>query len=260
MQKDKLTIVKVGGAIIEDEHHLEKIVKDFSQIKGKKILVHGGGRLATSTAMRLGIQSKIVEGRRITDMDMLEVVTMVYAGKVNKKIVALLQACGVDALGLTGADMNAILSHKRKVKDIDYGFVGDIDQVNSKKLGLLIENGITPIMAPLTHDGKGCMLNTNADTIASSIAKALAKDYDVTLIFCFEKKGVLRNVNDEDSVIAQIREKDFERLLKEGVISEGMIPKLENAFDAIKLGVKKVNITQATAIDGHHGTMILPDE
>lgn len=255
--KEKLTIVKVGGAVVEDELQLSQLLKDFSTIKGRKVLVHGGGRKATKMAERLGIETKMVNGRRITDAAMLEVVTMVYGGLVNKNLVAQLQANGVNALGLTGADANAILSHKRPLKDgIDYGFVGDVDAGNGEMLCKLIEAGITPVMAPLTHDGKGQILNTNADTIASETAKALANIYDVTLIFSFEKKGVLSNPTDDDSVIPVITKEDFERYKAEGTISGGMLPKIENALRAVDAGVSRVIITLATAIDGKHGTVI----
>ena len=256
--KEKLTIVKVGGAVVEDELQLSQLLKDFSAIEGRKVLVHGGGRKATKMAERLGIETKMVEGRRITDADMLEVVTMVYGGLVNKNLVAKLQANGVNALGLTGADANAIHSHKRPLKNgVDYGFVGDVDHANGEILGRLIEAGITPVMAPLTHDGEGHILNTNADTIASETAKALANLYDVTLIFSFEKKGVLRNPDDDDSVIATINHADFERYKANGTISGGMLPKIENALSAVDAGVSKVIITLATAIDGKHGTTII---
>ena len=255
--KEKLTIVKVGGAVVEDELQLSQLLRDFSAIEGRKVLVHGGGRKATKMAERLGIETKMVEGRRITDADMLEVVTMVYGGLVNKNLVAKLQANGVNALGLTGADANAIHSHKRPLKNgVDYGFVGDVDHANGEMLGRLIEAGITPVMAPLTHDGEGHILNTNADTIASETAKALANLYDVTLIFSFEKKGVLRNPDDDDSVIATINHADFERYKADGTISGGMLPKIENALNAVDAGVSKVIITLATAIDGKHGTTI----
>ena len=255
--KEKLTIVKVGGAIVEDEAQLSQLLKDFSAIEGKKVLVHGGGRKATKMAERLGIESKMVNGRRITDANMLSVVTMVYGGLVNKNLVARLQANGVNALGLTGADMDVIRSHKRPIKDgVDFGFVGDVDKANGEMLSKLIEEGITPVMAPLTHDGEGNILNTNADTIASETAKALASYYDVTLIFSFEKKGVLRNPNDDNSVIPTITRVDFTRYQADGTISGGMIPKIENALAAIDAGVKEVIITLATAIDGKAGTII----
>lgn len=254
--KEKLTVVKVGGKIVEEEESLARLLKDFSQIEGKKVLVHGGGRSATKIAAQLGIESHMVNGRRITDADMLNVVTMVYGGLVNKNIVARLQAKHVNALGLTGADMDVIHSHKRPVKDIDYGYVGDVETVNGKLLASLIAQDIVPVMAPLTHDGLGHILNTNADTIAGETAKALAQYYDVTLIYSFEKKGVLKNPDDDDSVIPHINAEEFKAYVQDGTIQGGMIPKLENAFDAINAGVSKVIITLATAIDGNHGTVI----
>ena len=255
--KEKLTIVKVGGAVVEDEAQLAQLLKDFSAIPGRKVLIHGGGRRATQVAASLGIESKMVGGRRITDAEMLSVVTMVYGGLVNKNLVARLQANGVNALGLTGADIDVIRSHKRPLKDgIDFGFVGDVDRADGQMLSRLIEAGITPVMAPLTHDGKGHILNTNADTIASETAKALAPFYDVTLIYSFEKKGVLSNPDDDNSVIATINRADFERYKADGTISGGMLPKIENALSAIDSGVSRVIITLATAIDGHSGTII----
>ena len=255
--KEKLTIVKVGGAVVEDEAQLSQLLKDFSAITGKKVLVHGGGRKATKVAEALGIESKMLGGRRITDADMLSVVTMVYGGLVNKNLVARLQANGVNALGLTGADMDVIRSHKRPIKDgVDFGFVGDVDKANGQMLSKLIEEGITPVMAPLTHDGQGNILNTNADTIASETAKALAPYYDVTLIFSFEKKGVLRNSDDDDSVIPVITRADFINYKADGTISGGMLPKIENALGAIDSGVSRVIITLATALDGQSGTII----
>jgi acetylglutamate kinase len=256
-EKTPLTVVKVGGAIVEDEQRLSQLLKDFSAIKGAKVLVHGGGRRATKVATTLGIETKMVNGRRITDKDMLEVVTMVYGGLVNKNIVARLQAAGVNALGLTGADMDVIRSHRRPLKEgIDYGFVGDVDRADGKALQTLIEAGVTPVMAPLTHDGQGHILNTNADTIASETAKALAAYYDVTLIYSFEKKGVLSNPDDDNSVIPVITRADFNRYVADGTVAGGMIPKLENALAAIDAGVSRVIITLATAIDGKHGTVI----
>jgi acetylglutamate kinase len=255
--KERITIVKVGGAVVEDEQQLSQLLKDFAAIEGRKVLVHGGGRRATKVAAALGIESHMVNGRRITDSDMLEVVTMVYGGLVNKNLVARLQAQGVNALGLTGADMDVIRSHRRPLKDgIDYGFVGDVDQANGTMLSTLIEAGITPVMAPLTHDGKGQMLNTNADTIASETAKALATQYDVTLIYSLEKKGVLKTPDDDDSVIETITHEDFERYKANGTIGGGMIPKIENALAAVDAGVSRVIITLASAIDGQHGTVI----
>lgn len=254
---EKVTIVKVGGAIVEDNEQLAQLLTDFAAIPGKKVLVHGGGRRATKVAAALGIESKMVNGRRITDAQMLEVVTMVYGGLVNKNLVAKLQAKGVNALGLTGADMDVIHSHKRPVKDgVDFGYVGDVERANGKMLQTLIQEGITPVMAPLTHDGNGNILNTNADTIASETAKALAPYYDVTLIYSFEKKGVLSNPDDNNSVIPVITRTDFEKYQADGTIGGGMIPKIENALAAVDAGVKEVIITLATAIDGKQGTVI----
>lgn len=253
---EKLTVIKVGGKIVEDDATLAQLLGDFANVEGKKVLVHGGGRSATKIAAQLGIESQMVGGRRITDIETLKVVTMVYGGLVNKNIVAKLQAQGINALGLTGADMNVMLSHKRPVKDVDYGFVGDVDRCDGLMLSKLISEGVVPVMAPLTHDGKGNMLNTNADTIAGETAKALAKFYDVTLIFCFEKAGVLADENDDDSVIPHIGEGDFKRLVEEGVIQGGMIPKIENSLSAVRSGVRRVIITKADAIDGQRGTFI----
>ena len=254
--KEKLTVIKVGGKIVEEADTLNQLLADFSAIEGYKVLVHGGGRSATKLAAQLGIESKMVNGRRITDAETLKVVTMVYGGLVNKNIVAGLQAKGVNAMGLTGADMNVMLSVKRPVKDVDYGFVGDVKQVNAELLGNLIRQGVVPVMAPLTHDGQGSMLNTNADTIAGETAKALAQLFDVTLVFCFEKKGVLGDENDDDSVIPVITPAEFKQYVEQGVIQGGMIPKLENSFSAIDAGVSQVVITQASAINGQGGTVI----
>lgn len=253
---EKLTIIKVGGKIVEEEATLNKLLDDFSAIEGYKILVHGGGRSATKIASLLGIESKMVNGRRITDAETLKVVTMVYGGLVNKNIVAGLQARGVNALGLTGADMDVIRSVKRPVKEVDYGFVGDVEKVNASFLADLINKGVVPVMAPLTHDGKGNMLNTNADTIAGETAKAMASLFDVTLVYCFEKKGVLRDENDDDSVIPQITRAEFDAYVADGTIQGGMIPKLENSFSAINAGVLEVVITLASAINEDAGTII----
>lgn len=256
MMKEKLTVIKVGGKIVEEEATLNQLLADFSAIEGYKVLVHGGGRSATKLAAQLGIESKMVKGRRITDAETLKVVTMVYGGLVNKSIVAGLQAKGVNAMGLTGADMNVIRSVKRPVKDVDYGFVGDVEKVNAELLGSLIRQGVVPVMAPLTHDGQGIMLNTNADTIAGETAKALAELFDVTLVFCFEKKGVLSNENDDDSVIPVITPELFQEYVEKGIIQGGMIPKLENSFSAIDAGVSQVVITLASAIHQQGGTVI----
>lgn len=280
-----ITVVKVGGAIVEDEAQLKQLIADFSNISGPKVLVHGGGRRATKVAAQLGIESQLVGGRRITDAEMLNVVTMVYGGLVNKHLVAMLQANGVNAIGLTGADMDVIRSHKRPLKKmvvdgeekmIDFGFVGDVDRADGDALMLLLEQGIVPVIAPLTHDGNGNILNTNADTMASEVAKALAaavcgmkedgsKASDdvqeattnaVTLIYSFEKKGVLSNPDDDDSVIPVITHESFEQYKADGTISGGMLPKIENALAAVDAGVNRVIITLATAIDGNAGTVI----
>ena len=257
--KEDITIIKVGGAVVEDEAQLVQLLHDFTAIQGPKILVHGGGRRATKIAERLGIKTKMVDGRRITDADMLEVVTMVYGGLVNKNVVARLQALGCDAIGLTGADANILLSVKRPLKNgVDFGFVGDVKQANGSKIAHLINAGLIPVIAPLTHDGQGHMLNTNADTMASETAKAMAAaGYDVTLIYAFEKPGVLRDADDDDSVIEKINHTDFEAYKTDGTISGGMLPKIENALAAVDAGVKRVIITKATAIDGQHGTVIM---
>ena len=256
---EKLTIVKVGGAVVEDESQLSQLLTNFSTIQGNKILVHGGGRRATKIASELGIESKMVNGRRITDAKTLEVVMMVYGGLVNKNLVARLQACGVNALGLTGADIDIIRSHKRPIKDgIDFGFVGDVDCANGEMLSKLIHTRITPVIAPLTHDGQGNILNTNADTIASETAKALASHFDVTLIYAFEKPGVLSNPDNDNSIIPVITRELYRQYVNEGIISGGMMPKIENALSAIDAGVGRVIITSATAINGKSGTIIQP--
>ena len=255
--KKKLTIVKVGGAVVEDDAQLTQLLKDFAAIEGAKILVHGGGRRATKVAAALGIETKMIDGRRITDAEMLEVVTMVYGGLVNKHVVASLQALGVDAIGLCGADGDIIRSVKRPLKNgIDYGFVGDVKKADGEKIAHFIGKNLVPVIAPLTHDGQGNILNTNADTMASEVAKAMAELYDVTLIFSFEKKGVLSNPEDDESVIPVITRPDFEQYKADGTISGGMLPKIENALDAVEAGVSQVIITLATAIDGQHGTII----
>lgn len=250
---EKLTLIKVGGKIVEEQATLSRLLASFAAIPGRKVLVHGGGRSATAMASRLGIESRMVGGRRITDKAMLEVVTMVYAGLVNKNIVAGLQVQGVNALGMTGADMNILLSDKRPVGEVDYGYVGDVRRVDAAALSALIEMGVVPVIAPLTHDGRGSMLNTNADTMAGETAKALASRYEVSLVYCFEKRGVLRDENDDNSVIAEMTRQQFETYRAEGVVQGGMIPKLENAFDAIRHGVREVIITRADAIGQPHG-------
>lgn len=255
--KEHLTIIKVGGKIVENPESLNSLLKDFAAVEGKKLLVHGGGRSATQMAARLGVETKMVDGRRITDEAMLEVVTMVYGGLVNKRIVAGLQAIGVNAVGLTGADMNIVLSDKRKVSAVDYGWVGDVKRVNAEAVATLIESGCCPVVAPLTHDGCGHMLNTNADTMAGEMAKAMAAHYDVTLMFCFEKPGVLADENDDSSLIPTITPAVLDDLKRRGVVSGGMIPKLDNAIACVSAGVESVVITQADRIaDPYAGTKI----
>lgn len=254
---EPLTVIKVGGKIVEESESLNDLLNKFSAINGAKTLVHGGGRSATRIANQLGIESTMVNGRRITDETMLQVVTMVYGGLVNKGIVAGLQARGINALGLTGADLAIIKSEKRPVKDIDYGFVGDVKEVNSDMLTNLIELGILPVMAPLSYSKEYGLLNTNADTIAAETAKALSKHYETTLIYCFEKKGVLFDENDDNSVIPTITPELFEEYKTKGIIQGGMIPKLENAFDALHAGVTRVIITQAAELGSNTGTSVI---
>lgn len=244
----KLTIIKVGGKIVEEPDSLAKLIDDFAKIPGLKLLVHGGGRSATKIAEKLGIEQKMVDGRRITDIETLRVVTMVYGGLVNKNIVTSLQAIGINAIGLTGADMNIIKAHKRPAAEIDYGYVGDVDNVDADAIARLLDAGLVPVIAPLSHDGNGSLLNTNADTIASEVAQALAPLFDTTLTFCFEKPGVLADENDDNSVIKKIDRATFNQLRDRKIIAGGMIPKLDNAFKAIKSGVKEVIITKADAI------------
>lgn len=244
-----INVIKVGGKIVEEPDTLHSLLESFSKIDGAKALVHGGGRSATRIATLLGIESKMVDGRRITDAETLKVVTMVYGGLVNKNIVASLQQMGINALGLTGADMGVIKSEKRPVKDIDYGFVGDVKSVDGERLASLVKDGVTPVMAPLSFSSEYGLLNTNADTIAAETAKSLVPYYDVTLTFCFEKKGVLMNEADDDSVIPVITRELYAKYKADGIITGGMIPKLDNAFDAIDSGVKRVVITRADMLD-----------
>lgn len=254
---DRLTIIKVGGKVVEDAESLNALLDQFEKISGNKILVHGGGRTATEMAKKLGIETKMVEGRRITDTDMLEVVTMVYGGLVNKKIVAGLQARGMNAIGLTGADLGLIKAHKRPVKDIDYGFVGDVDDVNTSELRLLINENVIPVIAPLTHDGNGQLLNTNADTIASELAIELSNFQKVYLFYCFEKKGVLVDPNDESTVIYDLNLPLYNKYKAEGIISDGMVPKLENGFRAKMKGVQEILITNPENISTGRGTRLI---
>jgi acetylglutamate kinase len=258
---DKLYVIKIGGNVIDDEKKLSSFLKDFSSIDEKKILVHGGGKLATKLAEKLGVEQKLVDGRRITDEETLKVVTMVYAGYINKNIVAQLQANNCNAIGLCGADGDAILAHKRNHPVIDYGFVGDIDAVNTVLFRNLLDQNISIAFASLTHDQQGHLLNTNADTIAQELAKAMSSIYEVQLIYSFEKAGVLLDTNDESSVISSINPSTYQQLRSKQKIFSGMIPKLDNAFTAIDQGVKKVTIGKAEQlkelIKGSAGTNIV---
>lgn len=260
----KLYIIKIGGNIINDGIALDKFLVDFSKIEGFKILVHGGGKVASELAKKLGVSQAMVNGRRITDAETLKITTMVYAGLINKQIVALLQLHKMNAIGLCGADANVIIADKRKVEDIDYGFVGDIfvSGINFELLSVFLEINLVPVFSSITHDGNGQLLNTNADTIASVLAVALSGKYNVQLNYCFEKNGVLENIADENSVIKTITMTKYKQLLKDGIISKGMIPKLDNAFFAIQNGVSSVKIANAdeliyTTQNEHAGTTLI---
>ncbi|AWV97965.1 acetylglutamate kinase [Arcticibacterium luteifluviistationis] len=257
-----VNIIKIGGNVINDEVKLKAFLASFAALSGDKILVHGGGKVATKIAKDLGVETEMVEGRRITNAEMRDVVTMVYGGLINKKIVASLQSLNCNAIGLTGADAGVIRAHKRPVKTIDYGYVGDIDSVNAVFISSLLSQEITPVFAPLSFDKDFGILNTNADTQASAIATALSGVHEVNLIYCFEKKGVLLDAEDDDSVIPVLKPKLYEEYKASGVIYDGMIPKLDNAFDAVHKGVKKVIICEAnellSAVErGETGTQIL---
>lgn len=255
--KPKVTILKIGGKIIDDEHALTSFLTLIAARESKTILVHGGGKTATALATKLGVETKMRDGRRITDLDTLKIVTMVYAGLINKTIVARLQALNVDALGLTGADMNIIHAHRRIADTIDYGYVGDPDTTNARRLTTLLKEGITPVIAPITHDGHGTLLNTNADTIAATIAISLAPSFDVTLTYCFEKPGVMLNPNDNTTLIPHINHTLYQTLLNNHTITTGMLPKLHNAFEALKKGVTQVIITSPEHINTQStGTII----
>jgi acetylglutamate kinase len=244
---EQLFVIKIGGNVIDTEENLFSFLTDFAGISGNALLIHGGGKIATKIGDKLGIESKYIDGRRITDDETIDVVTMVYGGLVNKKIVAALQSKGRNAIGLTGADANIIPAVKRPVKTIDYGWVGDVDttKINAPFLQLLLECNITPVVAPLTHDSEGHILNTNADTIASSLAVALSASFDVRLIYCFEKKGVLEDVEDINSVITLINKAKYADLKAGNKLFAGILPKLDNAFAAIDAGVKEVLIGDA---------------
>ncbi|WP_276169137.1 acetylglutamate kinase [Zobellia alginiliquefaciens] len=245
----KLSIIKIGGNVIENKEELSKFLKAFSELEDPKILVHGGGKLATQLGTRLGIESKLIGGRRITDEQSLELITMVYGGLVNKNIVAELQSNNCNAIGLSGADGNTIQAHKRPVKEIDYGFAGDVDGVDSSTISKLLEAGLTPVFCAMTHDGNGQLLNTNADTIASELAIGMSENYETTLYYCFEKKGVLMDVHDEDSVVKHIDSESYKDLLEQKVIADGMLPKMENCFHALKQNVHQVRIGNIGMLD-----------
>jgi acetylglutamate kinase len=253
---EHLTLVKVGGKVVEETTSLHDFLTRFLKTEGLKVLIHGGGRSATAMASRLGLEAKMVDGRRITDAAMLEVVTMVYGGLVNKNIVATLQSMGTNAIGLTGADLNYMQSVKRPVKEIDYGFVGDVTHVRTTELNLLIDQGIVPVLAPLTHDCKGQLLNTNADTIAAEAAIALSARYETELVYCFERPGVLRDAEDDLSLINCLTYHQFKELQAAGAIHTGMIPKLDNSFDAIKRGVSRIRITSVAGLQSGGTTLL----
>lgn len=247
--KQKLSIIKIGGNIIENKAELAKFLKFFASLKGLKILVHGGGGLATQLAAKLNIPSKMIGGRRITDAKTLKIITMVYAGLTNKNIVAQLQAHSCNAIGLSGADGDAIQAHKRPAAAIDYGFAGDVDGVNSQMISKLLNADLTPVFCAITHDGSGQLLNTNADTIASELAIGMSELYDTALYYCFEKKGVLMDIKNEGSVVKHIDSEKYKALLADGIITDGMLPKLENCFHALKHKVNKVCLGDMTMLE-----------
>ena len=255
---NKLSIIKIGGNIVDNPEALHAFLADFLQLDGRKVLVHGGGVLATKIAKQLGIESQMIDGRRVTDAETLKIVTMVYAGWINKNIVALLQKIGCNAIGLSGADANCIPSVKRSPVPIDYGFVGDPNPaaINVSFLSQLLENNITPVFGAITHDGNGSLLNTNADTIAYSLATALSKRHKTSLYYCFEKEGVLRDVNDPSSLIPTMNKQECEVYKTQGVIADGMIPKLDNSFKAIENGVSEVIILHAKNLLTKYGTTL----
>ncbi len=248
MKKEKLLVAKIGGNIIEDEKALAKFLEDFSKVEGPKILVHGGGKSATQLASKLGVKTEMIDGRRITSAENLDIVVMTYAGLLNKILVAGLQKHNCNALGLTGADANVIVAEKRPVQFIDYGYVGDIIHVNNNIIQAFLNQEITPVFCAVTHDTNGQLLNTNADTIASEIAAAMSVDYEVSLFYCFELKGVLENIDDKDSVIEHINLEKYSELRDAQIIANGMLPKLQNCFDALQKNVHKVHIANADFI------------
>ena len=248
MKKQLLKIVKIGGNVINDEIALTSFLKDFAALEGPKILVHGGGKKATEVSSAMGLHPKMINGRRVTDEATVEVVTMVYAGLLNKKIVAQLQKYNSNALGLSGADANCILAHKRIVKDIDYGYAGDVDAINAEFINVLLQNNVTPVFCAITHDKKGQLLNTNADTIVSEVAIGMSELYDTELNFVFELKGVLKTIEDKNSVITHINSEKYKELIDAGIIADGMLPKMHNCFNALTKGVSKVKIGDASLV------------
>lgn len=259
---DKLSVVKIGGNVIEDKIKLASFLNNFSQMQGLKILVHGGGKKATEMANQLDVPVKMVDGRRITDLQNLDIITMLYAGKINKQIVAQLQSLGNNSLGLSGTDGNSIQAIKRPVKEIDFGFVGDVVGVNTSLFQLLLENGFTPVCCAITHDQKGQLLNTNADTIAAALAQALSQYFEVSLWYCFEKLGVLENIEDNDSIVEIITPNQYQKLKSQNIIHSGMIPKIDNCFEALNNGVTQVKIGSPEMITGNiqHTTLIQENE
>lgn len=247
--KPQLSIIKIGGNIIEDDQQLYHLLGLFAKMEGHKILVHGGGKKATEMSNKLGIEAKMTNGRRITDAQSLDVAIMVYGGLTNKKIVAQLQALDCNAIGMSGADANAIKAHKRPIKEVDFGFVGDVETVNSKDISSLLKSNFTPVFCALTHDGKGQLFNTNADTIAAELSIGMSNEFETTLYYCFEKKGVLRSIEDESSVITDIDSKKYKELLAEGIIADGMLPKMHNCFHALQHNVKQVCIGDSTMLE-----------
>nr|WP_298924388.1 acetylglutamate kinase [uncultured Allomuricauda sp.] len=248
--KQKLSVVKIGGNIIEDVQGLSHLLELFSQMDGHKILVHGGGKKATEIGNKLGVEAKMTNGRRITDSQSLDVAIMVYGGLVNKKIVAQLQALHCNTIGMSGADGNSIIAHKRPVKEIDFGLVGDVDSINSNNIASLLKAEFTPVFCALSHDGKGQLFNTNADTIAAELASGMSNEFETTLYYCFEKKGVLQNIDDENSVIQHIDSKKYKELIAKGTIADGMLPKMHNCFQALQNNVKQVCIGDSEMLQG----------
>jgi acetylglutamate kinase len=254
-----IKVVKIGGNVIDDEAALERFVADFAAIEGQKVLVHGGGKLATRLAEKLEIPTTMIDGRRVTDSQTLDVVTMVYAGLVNKKVVAMLQAAGCNAIGLSGADANVIKATRRAAKPIDFGFVGDIsvEGVDADFILSLTQRGVVPVFCSIMHDGAGTLLNCNADSVASAVAVALAQKAETELVFCFEKAGVMADIDNPDSVIAEIRPQRYKTLLADGVVNKGMIPKIDGAFRALECGVKVVTIKHSAQLNEDSGTKIM---